>query len=119
MAFRLFKNKRKGKWYCVRRAPLRYQQIDRRGVVRQTTGISITNDQHGVAAGRVAESMNAALQSYWSKLAKGGAAKARAEYEDACQAATKLGVSPLPPHQGQRAPLRNYWPVSSGWSATE
>ena len=102
MAFRLFKNKRKATWYFVRRVPLQYQRVDPRGIVRQTTGVRISADQHGVAARRVAEGMDAALESYWSKLAAGGAAKAMAEYQAACQAAAKLGVSPPLPQQGMR-----------------
>jgi integrase len=102
MAFRLHKNKRKNTWYYVRRVPLEYQHLDQRGTIRETTHVRISADPHGLAAGRVREGMDAALESYWSKLAAGGAAKAMAEYEAACQAATKLGVSPPLPQQAQR-----------------
>jgi integrase len=102
MAFRLFKNRRKATWYFVRRVPLQYQHLDPRGMIRQTTGIRIGADPHGVAARRVAEGMDAALESYWSNLATGGAAKAMAEYQAACQAATKLGVSAPLPQQAMR-----------------
>jgi integrase len=102
MAFRLFKNKRKATWYFVRRVPLQYHRLDPRRIIRQTTGVRISTDPHGVAAGRVAEGMDAALESYWSKLAAGGAAKAMAQYEAACQSAIKLGVSPPLPQQAQR-----------------
>ena len=50
----------------------------------------------------VAEKIDAALKSYWPKLATGGVAKAMAEYQAACQAAIKLGVSAPLPQQGMR-----------------
>jgi integrase len=102
MAFRLHKNRRKNTWYYVRRVPFQYQHLDKRGTIRETTHVRISADPHGVAAGRVREGMDVALESYWSNLAAGGAAKAMAEYQAACQAATKLGVSPPLPQQGQR-----------------
>jgi integrase len=102
MAFRLHKNKLKGTWYFVRRVPLQYRHLDRRGTVRESTHVRISADPHGVEAGRVRERMDAVLESYWSNLSAGGAAKAMAEYQAACQAAIKLGVSPPLPRQGQR-----------------
>jgi integrase len=104
MAFRLSKNRRKATWYFARRVPLQYQHLDPRGMIRKTTGVRISADPHGVAARRVAEGMDTALESYWSNLAAGraGKAKAMADYEAACQAAAKLGVSPPLPQQAQR-----------------
>ena len=91
MAYRLFKNQRKGTWYYVRRVPIEYSHVDPRGTIRRTTGIRIANDQHGVAARRVAEGFDAAEESRWAGLAGDGTAMATAEYLAACQAATKLG----------------------------
>jgi integrase len=102
MAFRLHKNKQKATWYFVRRVPLHYQHLDPRGMVRQSTGIRIGADPHGVAARRVAEGMDSALESYWSGLSSGGTAKAMVEYQAACLAATMLGVSAPLPQQAQR-----------------
>ena len=68
MAFRLHKNQRKSSWYFVRRVPLQYPHIDPRGIVQQTTGIRIKNDPHGVTAQRVAETMDADLESYWQSI---------------------------------------------------
>jgi integrase len=102
MAFRLFKNKRKGTWYYVRRVPLQHQHLDPRGMIRRTTGVRIGNDPHGVAARRVAEGFDAAEESYWAGLGGDSAAKATAEYLAACQAATKLGVSAPLPQQATR-----------------
>jgi integrase len=102
MAFRLHKNKHKSTWYFVRRVPLQYQHLDPRGTVRQTTGVRINADPHGVAARQVAEIMDAKLESYWRDLSGGSAAQALAEYKAACQAAIMLGVSAPLPQQAMR-----------------
>jgi integrase len=103
MAFRLHKNKQKSTWYFVRRVPLQYQRLDLRGMIRQTTGVRISTDPRGVAARRVAEGMDSALESYWSGLSSGGGtAKVMAEYQAACLAATMLGVSAPLPQQAMR-----------------
>jgi integrase len=102
MTFRLHKNERKSTWYFVRRVPLQYQHLDPRGIVRQTTGVRISSDPHGVAAQRVAERMDSALESYWQGLAGASATKVMADYRAACRAAIKLGVSAPLPQQGTR-----------------
>src|ERR1700691_5385910 len=102
MAYRLFKNQRKGTWYYVRRVPIERSHLDPRGTIRRTTGIRIANDQHGVAARRVAEAFDAAEESRWRGLAGDGTAMATAEYLAACQAATRLGVSAPLPQQAER-----------------
>jgi integrase len=103
MAFRLFKNKRKSTWYFARRVPLQYAHLDRRGIVRQTTGVRIATDPHAFAARRIAEQMDSALESYWADLAGSGARrKAMADYQAAMQAAIRLGVSPPLPQQATR-----------------
>ena len=102
MAFRLHKNRLKSTWYYVRRVPLQYQHLDPRGTIRRTTGVRISNDPHGVAARRVAEGFDAAEASYWAGLAGDANAKAMAEYQAACEAAKKLGVSPPLPEQAMR-----------------
>src|ERR1700733_6121092 len=102
MAFRLHKNKHKSTWYFVRRVPLQYQHLDQRGTVRQTTGVRIATDPHGVAARQVAEHMDAKLESYWRDLSGGDAARALAEYKAAWPAAITLGVSAPLPQQAMR-----------------
>ncbi len=102
MTFRLHKNKRKSTWYYVRRVPLHYAQHDQRVIIRQTTGVRIADDPHGVSAGRIAEQIDKALEKYWVDLAGTGARKALAEYEAACRAAARLGISPPLPQQATR-----------------
>jgi integrase len=99
---RIFKKAGKSSWYYCRRVPLQFQHLDPRGIIRQTTGIRIGADPYGAAARKVAEGMDAALETYWANLAAGGDAKALAEYQAACQAAVKLGVSPPMPQQAMR-----------------
>ncbi|HEY1748397.1 MAG TPA: site-specific integrase [Xanthobacteraceae bacterium] len=100
---RLVKRKNVGVWYFVRRVPQEYQALDKRTTVQQSTGVAIRADPHGTAARRVAERMDAALESYWRGLAGDNVAKAMAEYQAACIAATKLGVTPPLPQQGMRS----------------
>jgi hypothetical protein len=49
-AIHLHKNKRKATWYFTRRVPLRYQQLDPRGIVRHSTKIRISDDPKGKRA---------------------------------------------------------------------
>ena len=90
----LVKRKKVGIWYFVRRVPLQYQSVDKRTIIQQSTGIRISDDPRGIQAGRVADAMDEALESFWQSSATEGSSKALAEYQAACQAAMKLGVSP-------------------------
>lgn len=103
MAFRLYKNKRKSTWYFARRVPLQFAHLDRRNVVRQSTGVRIATDPHAFAARRIAERMDSALETYWAELTSSvGRRRAMADYQAAMQAAIRLGVSPPLPQQAQR-----------------
>jgi integrase len=103
MAFRLYKNKRKSTWYYARRVPLQYAHLDRRTIVRQTTGVRIALDPHAVQARTKAAQMDSVLETYWADLAGSGARrKALADYQAAMQAAIRLNVSPPLPQQAQR-----------------
>jgi integrase len=83
--------------------PLQFAHLDRRTIVRQTTGVRIAADPHAFKARPIAERMDSALESYWADLAGSGARRrAMADYQAAMHAATKLGVSPPLPQQGQR-----------------
>ena len=91
---RLVKRRKVGIWYYVRRVPQDYQRLDQRTIVQQSTGVRISNDPRGTQARRIADAIDAALESYWRSLATEGPKKALAEYQAACHAAVKLGVSP-------------------------
>jgi integrase len=90
---RLVKRKKVGVWYYVRRVPQQYQGVDPRTIVQQSTGVHISDDPRGAKARRVADGIDSALESYWQSLA-GAPSKALTEYQAACKAAVKLGVSP-------------------------
>ncbi|WP_083929043.1 tyrosine-type recombinase/integrase [Hyphomicrobium zavarzinii] len=64
-------HKRFGFWYLVRKVPRAFSMLDRRGVVRVTTGIRITDDPRAVAAKHVVAKLDADLQRYWRDLASG------------------------------------------------
>jgi integrase len=92
---RLVKRKKVGLWYFVRRVPQEYQHLDPRTIVQQSTRVRIGDDPRGNgAARRAADAMDVALETYWQSLATEGPTKALAEYQAACHAAVKLGVSP-------------------------
>lgn len=64
-------HKRYGFWYLVRKVPIAFSQLDRRGVVRVSTGIRITDDPRGVAAKQAVAKLDVELQRYWRDLASG------------------------------------------------
>ena len=86
--------RRDGFWRFVRRVPMEYAQLDRRGIVQQSTKVRIADDPRAIRAGKVAERLNASLESYWRSLADGETATAVREYEASRAAARKLGISP-------------------------
>jgi integrase len=90
---RLVKRKKVGVWYYVRRVPQQYQSRDQRTIVQQSTGVRISDDPRGAKARRVADSLDRALESHWQAL-ETRPNRALAEYQAACKAAVKLGVSP-------------------------
>jgi integrase len=91
---RLVKRVKSGTWYYVRRVPQEYQAFDPRTIIQKSTDVRISDDPRGVKARRVANGIDSALEVYWKSLAIEGPAKALAEYQAACHAAVKLGVSP-------------------------
>lgn len=54
-------HRRYGFWYLVRKVPRGFARLDRRGVVRVSTGIRITDDPRGVTAKRAVERLDAEL----------------------------------------------------------
>ncbi len=48
-----FLTRRNGTWHFVRRVPIEFADVDRRGVVRHSTKIKIRNDRAGRRAARV------------------------------------------------------------------
>lgn len=86
--------RRDGYWRFVRRVPKEFTHLDKRGIVQQSTKIRIADDPRAIRASKVAEQLNASLESYWHSLAHGETATAIQEYEASRNAARKLGISP-------------------------
>ena len=86
-----FLTRRNGVWHFVRRVPSEFAAFDRRGVVRHSTRIQVSTDRTGRRAVRVAEQLNAALESHWQTLAGSKIEAAAQGYEDARRRARSLG----------------------------
>jgi integrase len=86
--------KRDGYWRFVRRVPKEYAGLDKRAIVQHSTRVRIADDPRAIRAGKVAERLNASLESYWRSLEDGSVATAVQEYEASRTAARKLGISP-------------------------
>jgi len=66
-----FLTRRNGTWHFVRRVPIEFTELDRRGVIKHSTRIKIADDRAGRRAVRVAQQLNEQLEIYWKRLAEG------------------------------------------------
>jgi integrase len=80
-------------WHFIRRVPLEYAELDKRGFVQQSTKIRIADDPKAIRANRKANDYNLALERYWRDLAEGDSAQAVRDYEAAIKAARRLQIS--------------------------
>lgn len=83
--------KRNGIWQFARRVPIEFSHLDKRGVVKHSTKIKVSKDRRGTRAGRIAETMNRELETYWRGLAVGKSQAAGDCYADARRRARMLG----------------------------
>jgi integrase len=83
--------KRDGVWYLIRRVPKRFEQLDRRKLVRISTNIRVADDPRGARAMLVVDELNRNLETYWNGLSNGGTAEARSRYDAARARARALG----------------------------
>ncbi|MGC1234154.1 MAG: hypothetical protein WA838_05730, partial [Xanthobacteraceae bacterium] len=81
-------------WRFVRRVPQEYANLDKRGIVQQSTKIRVADDPKKIRARRVANNLNAALERFWRDLAEADSAQAVRDYHAAVNAAKKLQLSP-------------------------
>lgn len=91
-------HKRDGVWYLVRRVPAEFARLDKRGLVRITTGIAVADDPRGIRAGPMVKQLGAELEAYWRGLRDGQSAEARIRFEAAQKRARALR---LPYHTAQ------------------
>src|SRR5262249_17800739 len=87
--------RRNGTWHFVRRVPLEFAELDRRGIVRHSTRIRIVHDRAGRRAARGAEKFNERLEMTWRDLALGQSRANATRYEEARQRARLLGYEYL------------------------
>ena len=85
-------HKRDGTWYLIRRVPKEFASLDRRGLVRISTGIAIADDPRAVRAGEIVKQLNRELEAYWRGLADGQSGEARLRFEAAQKRARALGL---------------------------
>jgi hypothetical protein len=82
---------RNGHWQFVRRVPLEFSKLDKRVIIKHSTGVSVAKDRRGLKAGKVADTMNRDLESYWFGLVEGKAQEAADIYVEARRRAKVLG----------------------------
>ncbi|EHR03237.1 tyrosine-type recombinase/integrase [Bradyrhizobium sp. WSM471] len=97
--------KRHGVWHFLRRVPVEYEQLDRRGNVKLSTKIKVATDRTGTKASRVVARMNETLEAYWRGLADRETAEAKQTYLDAVKLARSLGLDYQTPSVASSAPL--------------
>lgn len=88
--------KREGFWHYARRVPLAFSELDKRGIVRQSTKVRIADDPRGARARRAADQINAEVEAYWRGLIEGQAGEARRRYDAARKRARSLGFDYAP-----------------------
>ncbi|WP_342152409.1 tyrosine-type recombinase/integrase [Methylorubrum sp. SB2] len=83
--------KRDGVWHFSRRVPFNVADLDRRGIVRQSTRIRVVEDPRGAKARRIADQINADLEAFWLGLLNGRAEEAQKVYDAARKRARGFG----------------------------
>ncbi len=91
-----FLTRRGNTWHFVRRVPAEFAALDRRGIVRHSTRIRITDDRIGRRASRVAHTLNEELERFWKELANGQTSAGITRYDEARNHARGLGYDYLP-----------------------
>jgi integrase len=98
---------RAGVWYFARRVPLEFEALDRRGVVKQSTGVKVADDPMGVRGAKVVDAINRESEAYWLALAEGQAVDARRRYDAARARARRMGFEYVPAADLAQAPLQD------------
>lgn len=90
-----FLTRRNGSWHFVRRVPTEFAAFDRRGIIKHSTKIRITEDRNGRRASRIADQFNRELEAQWRALAGGVCDEQASRYEQARLRARSLGFDYL------------------------
>jgi len=86
-----FLTRRDNTWHFVRRIPIEFTHLDKRGVVKHSTRIKIANDRAGRRAARIADRLNEQLELFWKGLADGKPKEELTSYDNARRRARALG----------------------------
>lgn len=100
-----FLTRRNGVWHFVRRVPVEFAAIDKRGIIRHSTKVPVATDRTGRRAIRVAERFNLELEAHWQQIAGGSAGTVALGYDAARQRARSLGFEYLDSGQVLALPL--------------
>lgn len=84
--------KRDGTWYLIQRVPKEFAQLDRRVLVRISTGIAVADDPRAVRASEIVKQLGRELAAYWRGLADGKSGEARLRFEAAQKRARAIGL---------------------------
>ncbi len=90
-----FLTRRHGTWHFVRRVPTEYAAFDRRGIIRHSTKIRISDDRNGRRASNVAEKLNRELEAFWRAKLGNSFGDEVSRYELARQQVRSLGLELL------------------------
>ena len=91
-----FLTRRGSTWHFVRRVPVEFAELDKRGIVRHSTRMKVAEDRTGRKAARIAESLNEELECFWRGLARGQTAANTVRYDDLRRRARSLGFDYVP-----------------------
>ena len=84
-------HKREGFWYLIRRVPSAFSALDRRRIVRVSTGIRICDDPRAVTALKEVARLDAELARYWRDLAAGRNPEGLKRAQGAVETAKRFG----------------------------
>ncbi len=86
-----FLTRRNGTWHFVRRVPIEFANVDKRGVIKHSTRVKIATDRAGRRAARVADRFNEQLEVFWKGLSNGHPKSTLNSYELARSRARAIG----------------------------
>jgi hypothetical protein len=90
-----FLTRRHGTWHFVRRVPTEFAAFDRRGIIRHSTKIRISEDRNGRRASSVADKLNRELEAFWKAKLGNAFGDEVSRYELAQQQVRSLGFELL------------------------
>ena len=82
--------------HVVRRVPVEFAALDKRGIVRHSTRIKVAQDRTGRRAARLAGTLNEKLEGVWRGVAKGQMGGDLTRYDDLRRRARSLGFGHVP-----------------------